>query len=91
MGSTINYYNTLMLVICSGNIHKSDDVYRQIGLSSPLFFSRDSDRHVNRNIVSRANKATIEEGPQSIEKPVSSSYSSVIAGAKTKRKEELYG
>ena len=71
---------------------KSDDVYRQIGEAVPPLFSAGIAIDMLIEILSvEPTKQQLKEGPQSIEKPVSSSYSSVIAGIKTKRKEELYG
>lgn len=68
---------------------KSDDIYRQIGEAVPPMFA--AGIAVNVLIELLSSEPTDEEianSPISIEKPVSSSYSSVIAGIKMKRKEE---
>ena len=70
---------------------KSDDVYRQIGEAVPPLFSEGIATDMLIELLSvEPTKQQLKESPQSIEKPVSSSYSSVIAGIKTKRKEEQY-
>ena len=66
---------------------KSDDIYRQIGEAVPPLLATGVAIDVLVELISR--QPTIEqliENPDPIEKPVSSSYSSVIAGIKTKGK-----
>jgi DNA (cytosine-5)-methyltransferase 1 len=68
---------------------KSDDIYRQIGEAVPPFFASGIAANILIEMIS--SEPTAEEmknSPKSIEQPVSSSYSSVIAGIKIKRKEE---
>ena len=68
---------------------KSDDVYRQIGEAVPPMLSTAIAAHVLIELISREpTQEEIETSPQSIEKPVSSSYSSVIAGIKTRNRDE---
>ncbi|MCH5280547.1 MAG: DNA cytosine methyltransferase [Lachnospiraceae bacterium] len=66
---------------------KSDDIYRQIGEAVPPFLSAAIATNVLIELIS---KEPAEEeriaSPISIEKPVSSSYSSVIAGIKIKER-----
>ena len=66
---------------------KSDDIYRQIGEAVPPFLSAAIATNVLIELIS---KEPVEEermaSPISIEKPVSSSYSSVIAGIKIKER-----
>lgn len=70
---------------------KSDDVYRQIGEAVPPSFSAGIATDILIELLStEPTKQELEESPKSIESPVSSSYSSVIAGIKIKRKEEPY-
>ena len=66
---------------------KSDDIYRQIGEAVPPFLAAGVAVDVLIELLSM--KPTAEqllENPEPIDKPVSSSYSSVIAGIKTKGK-----
>ncbi len=70
---------------------KSDDIYRQIGEAVPPLFAAGIAADVLIELVSsEPTKEEIEKSPASIEEPVSSSYSSVIAGIKIKRKAEQY-
>lgn len=66
---------------------KSDDIYRQIGEAVPPFLSAAIATNVFIELISK--EPTEEErntSPESIEKPVNSSYSSVIAGIKIKER-----
>lgn len=66
---------------------KSDDIYRQIGEAVPPMLSSAIAASVLVELLS--NEPSDEElklGPESIENPVSNSYSSVIAGIKTRGK-----
>lgn len=66
---------------------KSDDIYRQIGEAVPPMLACAVAANVFIELVStRPTELELAEGPQSIEEPVSSSYSSVIAGIKTRGK-----
>lgn len=70
---------------------KSDDIYRQIGEAVPPLFATGIAADILIEMIS--SEPTFEEtesSPKSIEEPVSSSYSSVIAGIKNKRKEGQY-
>lgn len=68
---------------------KSDDIYRQIGEAVPPMLSAAIATNILLELIScTPSKEEIENSPKSIEAPVSSSYSSVIAGIKTKRKGE---
>ena len=70
---------------------KSDDVYRQIGEAVPPLFATGIAANILIEMISsKPTEKELEDSPQSIEEPVSSSYSSVIAGIKIKRKEEQY-
>jgi DNA (cytosine-5)-methyltransferase 1 len=70
---------------------KSDDIYRQIGEAVPPLFATGIAADILIELVSaEPTEEEIEKSPSSIENPVSSSYSSVIAGIKIKRKEEQY-
>ena len=70
---------------------KSDDVYRQIGEAVPPLFAAGIAADILIEMISSEPTAKeLENSPKSIEEPVSSSYSSVIAGIKIKRKEEQY-
>lgn len=70
---------------------KSDDVYRQIGEAVPPLFATGIAANILIEIISsEPTEKELEDSPESIETPVSSSYSSVIAGMKIKRKEEQY-
>ena len=64
---------------------KADDIYRQIGEAVPPMLSTAIASHILIELISR--EPSSEEqvaSPKSIDYPVSSSYSSVIAGIKTK-------
>lgn len=66
---------------------KSDDIYRQIGEAVPPLLAAAVATNILIELVSKS--PTVEElmdNPAPIESPVSSSYSSVIAGIKTKGK-----
>lgn len=66
---------------------KSDDIFRQIGEAVPPLFSVGIIVDMLIELVSIIpSKQELSEGVRSIVSPVSSSYSSVIAGIKTKRK-----
>lgn len=66
---------------------KADDVYRQIGEAVPPMLAVAIAVNVFIELVSsEPTEMELSDGPQSIEKPVSSSYSSVIAGIKTRGK-----
>lgn len=66
---------------------KSDDVYRQIGEAVPPMLSSAIAANVLIELLSCTPTAEeLEAAPKSIEEPVSSSYSSVIAGIKTRGK-----
>lgn len=68
---------------------KSDDIYRQIGEAVPPMLSAAIAADVLLELVScTPSKEEISNSPKSIDAPVSSSYSSVIAGIKTRRKGE---
>lgn len=70
---------------------KSDDVYRQIGEAVPPLFATGIAANILIEMISsEPTEKELEDSPKSIEEPVSSSYSSVIAGIKIKRKEEQY-
>ncbi len=63
---------------------KSDDIYRQIGEAvPPMLSSAIASKILIEMLSAPPTEAEIESGPKSIEEPVSSSYSSVIAGIKT--------
>lgn len=69
-------------------IGKSDDIYRQIGEAVPPLFATCIAANILIEMLSSEPTAKeFESSPKSIEEPVSSSYSSVIAGIKIKRKE----
>lgn len=64
---------------------KSDDIYRQIGEAVPPMLSCAIASSILIELASQCpNQEELEAGPESIEEPVSSSYSSVIAGIKTR-------
>lgn len=64
---------------------KSDDIYRQIGEAVPPMLSSAIAASVVIEMLSvLPTEAELEAGPKSINEPVSSSYSSVIAGIKTR-------
>ena len=64
---------------------KSDDIYRQIGEAVPPMLSLAIAASVLIELLSGTpTEAELAEGAKSIIKPVSSSYSSVIAGIKTR-------
>lgn len=72
-------------------IGKSDDVFRQIGEAVPPLFAAGIATDILIELMStEPTKEELQNSPQSLEDPVSSSYSSVIAGIKTSRKEEQY-
>ncbi len=63
---------------------KSDDIYRQIGEAVPPMLSSAIAASVLIEMLSvTPTEAELEDSPKSIDEPVSSSYSSVIAGIKT--------
>lgn len=63
---------------------KSDDIYRQIGEAVPPMLSSAIAASVLIEMLSvPPTKEELEDSPKSINEPVSSSYSSVIAGIKT--------
>ena len=65
---------------------KSDDIYRQIGEAVPPMLSTAVAVDILIELISsEPNENDRKSGIKSIEKPVSSSYSSVIAGIKLKR------
>ena len=67
---------------------KSDDVYRQIGEAVPPMLSSAVAANILIELLSKEpSLKELAASPQSIEEPVSSSYSSVIAGIKTREKE----
>lgn len=66
---------------------KSDDIYRQIGEAVPPMLSSAIAVKILIEFLSKEpTKEQLNNSPQSINEPVSSSYSSVIAGIKTKGK-----
>lgn len=70
---------------------KFDDIYRQIGEAVPPLFATGIVADILIEMISsEPTSEELESSPKSIEEPVSSSYSSVIAGIKIKRKEEQY-
>lgn len=72
-------------------VGKSDDIYRQIGEAVPPLFATGIAANILIEMISsEPTKEELDCSPKSIEEPVSSSYSSVIAGIKIKRKEEQY-
>lgn len=72
-------------------VGSADDVYRQIGEAVPPLFAAGIATDVLIELLSsEPTDEQLEVSPKSIESPVSSSYSSVIAGIKTRRKEEAY-
>lgn len=65
---------------------KSDDIYRQIGEAVPPMLSTAVAADILVEVLSvQPTEEEMKNGIQSIEQPVSSSYSSVIAGIKMKR------
>lgn len=69
-------------------IGHSDDIYRQIGEAVPPLFAIGIAANILiETISSEPTTKELESSLKSIDNPVSSSYSSVIAGIKTKRKE----
>jgi DNA (cytosine-5)-methyltransferase 1 len=67
---------------------KFDDIYRQIGEAVPPLFSAGLATNLLIELLSaEPTKEEIDSSPHSIEQPVSSSFSSVIAGIKVKRNE----
>lgn len=68
---------------------KSDDVYRQIGEAVPPLLAAGIATNVLIELISTVpTDEELKENPAPIDKPVSSSYSSVIAGIKTKGKQK---
>ena len=68
-------------------IGKSDDIYRQIGEAVPPMLSTAVAVNVLVELISKEpTEGELATSPQSIDEPVSSSFSSVIAGIKTKEK-----
>lgn len=68
---------------------KSDDIYRQIGEAVPPLLAAGVATDILIELISMApNDEELKDNPAPIEKPVSSSYSSVIAGIKTKGKQK---
>ncbi len=66
---------------------KADDIYRQIGEAVPPMLSSAIAAHVLIELLSsEPTEEQLAGSPQSIVSPVSSSYSSVIAGIKTREK-----
>ena len=66
---------------------KSDDVYRQVGEAVPPLLAAGVAVNVLIELISTVpTDEELKANPAPIEKPVSSSYSSVIAGIKTKGK-----
>lgn len=66
---------------------KSDDIYRQIGEAVPPLLSSAIAANILIELISTIpTEEELADSLQSIESPVSSSYSSVIAGIKTKGK-----
>ena len=66
---------------------KADDIFRQIGEAVPPMLSAAIAAHLLIELLSTTpSKEQLSKSPSSIENPVSSSYSSVIAGIKTKGK-----
>ena len=66
---------------------KSDDIYRQIGEAVPPMLASAVAANVLIELLSSVpTEEELAEGPESITEPVSSSYSSVIAGIKTRGK-----
>lgn len=66
---------------------KSDDIYRQIGEAVPPMLASAVAANILVELLSSVpNEEELAEGPESITEPVSSSYSSVIAGIKTRGK-----
>ncbi len=66
---------------------KTDDIFRQIGEAVPPMLSSAIAANVLIELISsEPTKAALAQGIQSIDEPVSSSYSSVIAGIKMKDK-----
>lgn len=69
----------------------SDDIYRQIGEAVPPLLAAGIATNVLIELLStEPTDGQLEASPKSIEEPVSSSYSSVIAGIKIRRKEETH-
>ncbi len=67
-----------------------DDMYRQIGEAVPPLFAAGIAADVLIELLSpEPSDEQIADSPKSIENPVSSSYSSVIAGIKIKRREKI--
>lgn len=64
---------------------KSDDIYRQIGEAVPPMLSTAIATSILIELISiQPSKQQLKESPLSVDKPVSNSYSSVIAGIKNK-------
>ena len=70
---------------------KSDDIYRQIGEAVPPLLSCGIATNILIELLScEPNKIQLETSVNSIDLPVSNSYSSVIAGIKNTRKRDCY-
>jgi len=68
----------------------TDNIYRQIGEAVPPLFATGIATDILIELLSsEPTDRQLEDSPRSIEEPVSNSYSSVIAGIKTRRKEEM--
>ncbi len=66
---------------------KADDIYRQIGEAVPPMLSTAIAVHILIELLSKApSSEELLSSPKQIDNPVSSSYSSVIAGIKTREK-----
>ncbi len=66
---------------------KADDIYRQIGEAVPPMLSAAIASHILIELISKEpTEEELDRSPLSIDSPVSSSYSSVIAGIKTREK-----
>lgn len=71
---------------------KSDDIYRQIGEAVPPMLAAGVAAAILIELFSTEPSAEeLENSPKSIDSPVNSSYSSVIAGIKTRRKVDTSG
>lgn len=71
---------------------KSDDIYRQIGEAVPPMLAVGVAANILIELFSvEPSSEELENSPKSIDSPVNSSYSSVIAGIKTRRKVDTSG